>query len=241
MAARRRWITIGWLSLAIRARRSRAKRISPATRPAAAHGVLDPDDSRGPGLNTAGNGDELTVNFSDLEPVDTDTPATNFDVILNSAANTATIQNGGTLNGANAISVVALLASFESFNFANKTNVRIMGQLGGDTFNVNYTIAAAGLATLGLFGHVAPRRVGTASRRQFRRHVQRNCRCGGVPITASGNGGNDAFNVGTGDLSLILSPVAVIGGDGKIRCWSTIRCAQMRLITTSIRRRSRSA
>ena len=177
--------------------------------------VLDPDGSEGPGASMAGNGDELTVNFSDLEPVDTDTPATNFDVILNSAANTATIQNGGTLNGANAISVVALLSSFESFNFANKTNVRIMGQLGGDTFNVNYTIAAAGLATLGLFGHVATDVLGQPADDNSVDTFDVTADAAGVPITASGQGGNDVFNVGTGDLSLILSPVAVIGGDGE--------------------------
>ena len=55
--------------------------------------VLDPDGSRGAGLNVAGNGDELTVNFTNLEPVVSDVPAVVFDVILNAADNNATIQD----------------------------------------------------------------------------------------------------------------------------------------------------
>src|SRR4029079_7407706 len=52
--------------------------------------VLDPNDSRGAGLVNPGDGDELTVVFSNLEPVDSDTPAVAFDVILTVGADNAT-------------------------------------------------------------------------------------------------------------------------------------------------------
>jgi len=54
--------------------------------------VIDPNDSDGagaPGINR--DGDEVVISFSGLEPVDSDTPAAVFDVIMTGAANDSTI------------------------------------------------------------------------------------------------------------------------------------------------------
>ena len=118
--------------------------------------VIDRDDSEGAGAVIGGaNGDEMTVNFTGLEPADDDTPAAIFDVIMNGAANNASIVNGGLLSGADSLQITDNNATFETTRFANKTTARIMGPSGGDTFTVNYTTAAAGLTTLELDGYVA--------------------------------------------------------------------------------------
>ncbi len=85
--------------------------------------VLDPDGNQGPGVTVAGNGDELTVTFLNLEPVDSDTPAVVFDTIMTTMPNDATIQNGGLLNGVNSLRVLDNNGTFETFRFANKTTV----------------------------------------------------------------------------------------------------------------------
>ncbi|MEO1996293.1 MAG: hypothetical protein ABGZ17_13575, partial [Planctomycetaceae bacterium] len=122
--------------------------------------VIDPDDSMGPGANGAPGGDEMIVNFSGLEPVDTDTPAAIFDVIMTAVVNEATIQDGGTLGGANALQLTDGNSTFETTRFANKTMVRIMGQEGSDELDVDFTTASAGLTTLEVYGHVATDVVG---------------------------------------------------------------------------------
>ncbi len=108
--------------------------------------TLDPD-------GMPGNGDALTVNFTGLEPVDTDTPSTVFDVVLSAGADDLTIEDGGLLAGANAASVVDHGGTFESFRFANKDTVRISGGDGADRFFVDNLIPAAGLNSLELYGH----------------------------------------------------------------------------------------
>ncbi len=117
--------------------------------------ILDRDGNTGPGATFAPNGDELTVSFTGLEPVDTDTPAAIFDVIYTGAADLATIENGGALPGGTSLRVVDNSATFETFRFANKTAARLMGSNGSDAFRLNATINAAGLTTLQLFGNVA--------------------------------------------------------------------------------------
>ena len=176
--------------------------------------ILDPDGSRGPGVNAAGNGDELTVVFSNLEPVDSDVPALFFDVILNTADNNGTVQDGGQINGANALELHDNGATFESVRFANKLTARIMGNSGADTLTDDYTVASAALFGLELYGHVAADVVGQPAddNASDTLSVLRNAIL--VAHIIAGNGGDDNFTVGNGDLSLILSPVLVIGGDG---------------------------
>jgi hypothetical protein len=176
--------------------------------------VLDPDGSRGAGLNVAGNGDELTVNFTNLEPVVTDVPAVVFDVILNSADNNATVQNSTPINGANALELHDNGATFESARFANKATARIMGDVGADTLTADYTTASAGLVGLELYGHVAPDVVGQPADDNAADILSVLRNAAGVAHLMEGNGGDDQFTIGNGDLSLILSPVAVVGDAG---------------------------
>jgi hypothetical protein len=183
--------------------------------------ILDPDGSRGPGASAAGNGDELVVNFSDLEtsflgvlPIDSDTAATNFDVIMNGLDNNATIQNGGLLNGANSLAVVDNTGTFAAFRFANKSVVRIMGAAGADSLTANCTTAATNLNELDLFGHVALDVAGQPADDNAADTL--NVLRDPLSITQFlvGQGGNDSFTVGNGDLTGIQSKVNVVAGDG---------------------------
>ncbi len=176
--------------------------------------VLDPDGSQGPGVTVAGNGDELTVTFLNLEPVDSDTPAVVFDTIMTGAPNDATIQNGGLLNGVNSLRVLDNNGTFETFRFANKTTVRIMGQANADTITVDFTAAAAGLMALEIYGHVAPDVLGQPADDNTADNLKVFRNVANIVYTLFGQGGNDNFIVGNGDLSLILAPVAIVAGDG---------------------------
>ena len=100
--------------------------------------VLDPDDSGGPGFAGTTNGDELVVNFSGLEPVDTDTPAAVFDILFGGGNDIAVVQDAlGTLNGFQATQVVDVSGTFEDFAFARKDTVRFNGQDGADQFTLD--------------------------------------------------------------------------------------------------------
>ncbi|MDX1944428.1 MAG: hypothetical protein SFU86_03405, partial [Pirellulaceae bacterium] len=183
--------------------------------------VLDRDGNRGPGLNVAGNGDELTINFTGLEPVDTDTPAAIFDVIMNVVANQATLQNGGLLNGAQSIQVVDNNASFETFRFANKTTTRIMGNSGADAFRLNATTNAAGLTTLELYGHIAPGVLGQPADDNSADVFEINATTA-TTTSLFGQGGDDNFHnigfgpFGTGNFNLtnVITTLNIDGGTG---------------------------
>jgi hypothetical protein len=176
--------------------------------------VVDPDGNLGPGANGVANGDELIVSFVNLEPVDTDLPATTFDVLMNASNNQATVVDGGLLNGFNSLQATDLNATFETFRFARKVTTRIMGQSGIDTISVDYTIPAASLAFLRIYGHIAagvmgqPADDGAADVLSVLRNAV------GVTHTLFGQNGDDSFTVGNGDLSLILAAVTISAGSG---------------------------
>ena len=108
--------------------------------------TLDPD-------GTTGNGDELVVSFSGLEPDDSDAPVATFDVVLTPGIDDVSIEDGGTLGGVDATQVVDNGGTFESFRFANKATVLINGADGADAFFVDHLFPAAGLNSLELYGH----------------------------------------------------------------------------------------
>jgi hypothetical protein len=176
--------------------------------------IFDRDDNMGPGSGGPANGDELTVNFKNIEPVDSDTPATVFDVILAAAGDNVSIVNGGALNGFTSLQVNDLSGTFETFRFARKGTVRLMGQTGGDRFLADYTTAATGLTSLQIFGHAVPGVVGIAADDaaidEFR--VERNA--AGAAVTIAGNDGSDSYVAGNGNLTLLLSTVVVDAGGG---------------------------
>ncbi len=154
--------------------------------------VIDPDDSAGAGAPVGGfNGDEMVITFTGLEPADSDVPATNLDFILSGVNNAATIENGGLLNGANALQLTDNNATFETTRFANKTNVDIMGNSGSDAFRSNYTIASAGLGTLDFYGHTAPGTMGQPGDDNVRDDFQYHATTAGVTTSFFGQGGDD--------------------------------------------------
>ncbi|MCC7083779.1 MAG: hypothetical protein IT427_02090 [Pirellulales bacterium] len=176
--------------------------------------VLDADGNMGPGAAGAANGDELVVDFKNLEPVDSDVPAAVFDVILSASADNATIGSGGFLNGLNSLQVTDHNGTFETFRVAQKTIVRIMGQSDADTITADYTSADSSLTTLEIYGHVAPDVVGQAADDNAVDQLSALATAVGVGITLFGQGGDDSFTVGDGDLSQILAAVAIDAGDG---------------------------
>lgn len=197
--------------------------------------ILDPDGSRGAGASVAGNDDELVVLFTGLEPVDTDTPAGIFDVILPSGAGTnddLTIDNvGSPLNGFASVRVQDNAGTFETFRFTRKDTTRIMANLnnagGTDTFRLNYTTApatASGAAfTLEAYGHIAPDVIGQPADDNASDNFSLRATAAGV-LTNNlfGQGGNDDFsNVvpGSGAFSMagFDSPVSIDGGTGTDR------------------------
>ena len=123
-------------------------------------------------------------------------------------------KTAGTINGANALEVHDNGATFESARFANKLTARIMGDVGADTLTADYTTASAGLVGLELYGHVAPDVLGQPADDNAADILSVLRNAAAVAHLMEGNGGDDQFTIGNGDLSLILSPVAVIGDDG---------------------------
>lgn len=117
--------------------------------------VLDPDGNLGY-LKTSvavANGDELDVSFNGLDPIFTDVPSTIFDVVLSSAIDSATLQAGPLLNGAQSMNLIDNNATFESTQFANKGTVTVSGFTATDTLQwFDNGVVAAGLTNLEFYG-----------------------------------------------------------------------------------------
>ncbi len=194
--------------------------------------ILDRDDSRGAGATGLANGDELFVSFTGLEPVDSDTPAAVFDVILPSGAGTnddLTIDNvGSPLNGFASVRVLDNAGTFETFRFARKDTTRIMANLnsggGVDTFRLNYTTApaTAGAAsfTLETYGHIAPGVLGQPADDNGRDHWALIGTAATTINSLFGQGGSDRFNnfggvtpVGTNSLDNLAGTINITGGE----------------------------
>ena len=178
--------------------------------------VLDPTDAFGAGAVGATAPTAGVITFTGLSPADTDTPAAIFDVILSTAADNATLQNGGLLNGFDSMQVVDNSSTFETFRFANKTTARIMGNSGADTFSIDYTTQPAGLQTLNVYGHIAPGVVGQPADDNLGDLMFVDATAAGVTANnLFGQGGDDDFtNFGSFDMTGLQSPVTIDGGAG---------------------------
>ena len=187
--------------------------------------ILDQDGNRGKGAAGAGNGDEIVVSFTGLEPADSDIPATNFDIIMNGSDNIATIENGGDLNGSTSLQLTDENATFETTRFANKVNVDIMGQSGEDAFVLDYTTNADGLLTLDIYGHVAPGTGFQPADDNAEDYFQPGATASGAIVGLFGQGGDDLFEnmslgfnmgisvpVGPFNLSSLNGEVSIDGG-----------------------------
>lgn len=178
--------------------------------------VVDPDGSRGAGANSAGNGDELVVNFTGLEPVASDLPATNFDVILSAANDNLSIENGlltAPFTVPN-LRIVDLAGTFETTTFANKSTVRIMGSSGGDNMRLNYSTAATGLTALELIGHIASGVAGQPADDNLGDSMQLQQNVSTVSTKLQGGGGDDLFTSVSDNLSNVGGTITIDGEGG---------------------------
>ena len=163
---------------------------------------LSPTGAIGDG---AADANEMFISFTGLDPADTDTVTATFDIIMNGANNVATLENGGLLNGFNALQLTDDNATFETTRFANKTNVRIMGQSGADAFVMSYTTPSTGLTTVDVFGHVAPGTLGQPIDDNAADYTQLQVTAAGTTLNISGQGGDDLVeNLSIGAFSLGL-------------------------------------
>ncbi|MFN0016898.1 MAG: dockerin type I domain-containing protein [Pirellulaceae bacterium] len=191
--------------------------------------VLDPNNSAGPGVTGLRDGDELVLVFTGLEPVDTDTPAAVFDVILPSGGTNddLTIDNvGSPLNGFAAVRVLDNAGTFETFRFARKDTTRIMANLnsagGTDIFRLNYATApvtATGAAfTLETYGHIAPGVLGQPGDDLGTDQLAVFATAVGTTNSFFGQGGNDTagggFILGDANLDDVQGTVNIDGGAG---------------------------
>ncbi|HTK77436.1 MAG TPA: hypothetical protein VL371_19385, partial [Gemmataceae bacterium] len=157
---------------------------------------------------TGGDIGAATIMFAGLEPVvDTVTEPT-FTINGTNAADTITLDNG-TATADGRIRVTS--PSFESIEFANKTNVIINGGTTtadqGDTFNLTNTEASTGLATVTV--NTGPGAGGSqAGDSVFVRSTP-----AGVTTTVNGDAGPDLIRVAslTDTVDAILGPVTVNG------------------------------
>lgn len=178
--------------------------------------IVDPDGNRGAGANLAANGDELIVNFTGLEPVDSDMPATTFDLILSGANDVVSIEDGvlGAPFTTPNLQVIDVGGTFETTTFANKTNVRVMGVSGSDSLTLNYTVAAAGMATLELYGHVASGVGGQPADDNVGDTLRFSQSAAGIAHQLRGNGGNDLFTSGNANLDPVQGTYGINGDSG---------------------------
>ncbi|MEY3457521.1 MAG: hypothetical protein RL215_678, partial [Planctomycetota bacterium] len=183
--------------------------------------IFDPDGNTGPGAGGMANGDEMRVEFSGLEPVDSDTAAAFFDVVWNNNfSDTIRIENGGPLPGGTSLRVVDLSSTFETFRFANKNVVRLHLNGGADTTVLNYSVPADLLSVLEVFGHGDPIVAGVIPEDNAVDQFAAIANTAGVVTGLYGQGGNDRLNnflavtpAGSSSLASINGSITFSGGD----------------------------
>lgn len=139
--------------------------------------ILDPDDSAGIGAAGLLNSDEMIVNFTGLDPVDTSVPVANFDVFLTAGVDQTRFEGGGLLAGVQSVRVVDLNGTFETFRYTNKTNITV-DALGNDDVLGSYDSTIAN-------GEVSRTLIGNDGNDLFQ--------LGEVNTTAVGGIGNDIY------------------------------------------------
>jgi hypothetical protein len=183
--------------------------------------ILDPDGNMGPGASLPPSGDEMIVDFTGLEPADTDVFVPIFDVVWNAAfADNIRIEDGGLLPGGVSLRVVDLSGTFETFRFANKNVVRLHLNGGADIATLNYTVPAAGLAALEVFGNGDPAILGVVPDDNAPDRFSAISNSGAFNTWLYGQGGDDRLNnflaiapAGSSSLAQINSPIVFVGGE----------------------------
>ena len=96
--------------------------------------------------------EDVPIAYANLTPVDTTVVSPVLDIMLSDDAETINVVDGPVVDGFQTTQVNSASASFESFNFANKTTVRIFCQGGADTVTLDNPNPANGLTTLVIDG-----------------------------------------------------------------------------------------
>jgi hypothetical protein len=115
---------------------------------AAYSGAHNPINANDGALIYAGNGFTQTVNYTGLKPIDDLVVAASAVYNATDASETLSLANGPVVFGDQTLTFSSNPATFELINFANKGTVTLNGAGGADTITVDYTVVAAGLATL---------------------------------------------------------------------------------------------
>ncbi len=150
--------------------------------------------------------DNTFVEFTGIEPIIDTTSATNFDIFLTSFYDDVNILDGtSTIPGVTDSTLVSsTTGTFESIEFANKTNVTINALDGPDRFTLHNPHPADGLSSLEIYGNELTD--GLLNPDDDKIDTLRFKQIGsGVPTTFDGQGGNDKIEVrGQGNDILTL-------------------------------------
>jgi hypothetical protein len=141
--------------------------------------------------------DDTTVHYAQIAPINDTISATNYTLNATAAAETINVVNGPILSGVQTTQVNSSGSTFELVNFAHKTNVTINGNGGGDTFNLNSTLAGVGLSTLAVDGTV-----GVSSTFNVLAFPA------AVAVAVVG-GGPDSANIGGGSAQSITAAISI--------------------------------
>lgn len=141
--------------------------------------------------------DRTTVHYADIAPINDTAPAASYTINGTAAAETINVANGPVVSGNQTTQVSSVGDTFELVNFANKVSVTINGNGGGDTFDLNSTLAAVGLTALTV-------NATSSSSSTFNVMAMPTA----VSVSLVG-GGTDTANIGTGSVQSILGPVAI--------------------------------
>ena len=164
--------------------------------------VLDPDGNQGPGVTVAGNGDELTITFLNFEPVDSDTPASR---VRHDYDQRAQRRHRSKWRFAQWRQFVASDRQQQHLRNIPLRQQRppygSWAQGNADTITVDFTTAAAGLTNLEIYGHVAPDVLGQPADDNTADNLKVFRNAPGATYILFGQGGNDNFIIGNGDLS----------------------------------------
>lgn len=175
---------------------------------------LDPDDSAGPGALGARDGDEESVDFTNVDRIDDTKPANALDIFATPGEdNDFNVTDGGNVavgilpfrNVATTLvgNTDAANRDFAPIRFAQKLGVTINGLDGEDTLRVNNPTPASDLVSLQLFGNALPG--GAIVPDDGLADTFRINTCAVSRMKAWGQGGDDTFVVnltGAGPLSL---------------------------------------
>ena len=177
--------------------------------------IFDPDGLSGVGSQLPPGGDEQTVWLQAPTSVIDTIAAAELDLFFSQEDDAVYLENGPVAQGLTTALIHGGSATLvEPIAFAQKTSVTMSGLLGADHFVVNHPTPATGLTNLQLHGHVrldGPSLADPGHAAVFELQALGP----GIAISLAGQGGNDAFHLGSvGGTDAIQSRVIIHGNGG---------------------------